>query len=267
MASKKYLVQRGSGKLGLSKSPNKYETLYKGISSKINAAASSEFRSFLPGDIVFGPIDTGSITSTTTTTTTTLAPSSSTTTTTTLAPSSSTTTSTTSTTTTAAPSTTTTSTTSTTTTAAPSTTTTTTIAPNTFNVSNDGSSAYIINGSSNPTLSITEGQTYTFNINASGHPFWIKTVNSTGTGNAYNSGVTNNGTDNGTITFIVPYDAPSTLYYNCQFHSSMAGIINVIDVPITTTSTTTTTTTELVDYMVTETNDQIITEDNNNIIT
>ena len=83
----------------------------------------------------------------------------------------------------------------------------------------------------NPTLTLVEGETYTFNIQALGHPFWIKTVISTGTENAYNSGVTNNGIANGTITFTVPYDAPSTLYYNCQFHSSMAGKINIIDVP------------------------------------
>ena len=113
----------------------------------------------------------------------------------------------------------------------PTPTPTSTTDPNTFNVTNDGSSNYLINGQSDPTLTLTEGQTYTFNVNASGHPFWIKTVSSTGTGNSYNSGVTNNGTDNGTITFVVPYDAPSTLYYNCQFHSSMAGIINITDVP------------------------------------
>jgi plastocyanin len=128
-------------------------------------------------------------------------------------------------------------TTTTTTTLAPTTTTTTTVEPNTFNVTANGSSNYVINGSSNPTLSIIEGQAYTFNINAVGHPFWIKTVSSTGTGNAYSSGVTNNGTDNGTITFVVPYDAPSTLYYNCQYHSGMAGTINVTDVPTTTTTT------------------------------
>jgi hypothetical protein len=126
---------------------------------------------------------------------------------------------------------------------ATTTTTTTTAAPNTFNVTANGSANYVINGSSNPTLSITEGQTYTFNINASGHPFWIKTVSSTGTGNAYSSGITNNGTDNGTITFVVPYDAPSTLYYNCQLHSAMAGTINVTDVPTTTTTTEPPTTT------------------------
>ena len=83
----------------------------------------------------------------------------------------------------------------------------------------------------NPTLTLVEGETYTFNIQALGHPFWIKTVSSTGTENAYNNGVTNNGIANGTITFTVPYDAPSTLYYNCQFHSSMAGEINIINVP------------------------------------
>jgi hypothetical protein len=110
-----------------------------------------------------------------------------------------------------------------------------------FNVTNNGSVNYVINGAENPPLELMEGQTYTFNINAVGHPFWIKTVSSTGTGDAYNSGVTNNGTDNGTISFVVPYDVPSTLYYNCQFHIGMAGTIAVEDVliPITTTTTTT----------------------------
>jgi len=117
----------------------------------------------------------------------------------------------------------------TTTTTTPSaTTTTTTIPPNTYNVTNNGSGNYLINGSSNPTLSLIAGQTYTFNINAVGHRFWIKTNLSTGTGNSYNNGVTNNGTDNGTITFVVPYDAQATLYYNCQLHSSMAGNIGII---------------------------------------
>jgi hypothetical protein len=127
-------------------------------------------------------------------------------------------------------------------TSSPTNTPTSTIPLNTFNVTANGSSAYIINGQSNPTLSITEGQTYTFNVNASGHPFWIKTVSSTGTGNAYNDGVTNNGVAVGTITFVVPYTAPSILYYNCQFHASMAGTINVIDVPTSTPTTTPTST-------------------------
>jgi hypothetical protein len=140
---------------------------------------------------------------TTTTTTTTVAPTS-TTTTTTVAP-----------------------TTTTTSTAAPTTTTTTTsgIVPSRYEVSAEGMGAYIINGAANPTLSLVEGEVYTFIINAPGHPFWIKTVSSTGTGNQYNTGVTNNGTDSGTITFAVQAGAPSTLYYNCQYHSGMAGTI------------------------------------------
>jgi hypothetical protein len=118
-------------------------------------------------------------------------------------------------------------TTTTTTAAEPTTTTTTTagIVPSRYEVSAEGLSAYIINEATNPTLELVEGEVYTFVINAPGHPFWIKTVNSTGTGNQYNTGVTNNGTDNGTITFAVPVGAPSILYYNCQFHAAMAGII------------------------------------------
>ena len=75
------------------------------------------------------------------------------------------------------------------------------------------------------------GFTYEFDVNASGHPFWIQTVPAPySSGNVYNSGVTNNGAQVGKITFAVPYDAPSTLYYVCQFHSSMTGTININDV-------------------------------------
>ena len=66
-------------------------------------------------------------------------------------------------------------------------------------------------------------------MNVSGHPFYIKTVQETGSGNAYNNGVTNNGAVNGTITFTVPNDAPNTLFYNCEFHSPQTGIITIIN--------------------------------------
>ena len=97
----------------------------------------------------------------------------------------------------------------------------------TYTVTNNGSSNYVIGGNSNPTLNLLRGYTYTFIINASGHPFWIKTALTTGTGNAFNTGVTNNGTDVGTITFVVPNNAPDILYYVCQYHSSMQGQINI----------------------------------------
>jgi len=82
---------------------------------------------------------------------------------------------------------------------------------------------------SNPNIDVKRGLTYAFNISSAGHPFWIKTNVNTGTGNAYSTGITNNGIDNGTLTFTVPFDAPSVLYYVCQFHDSMVGVINCLD--------------------------------------
>jgi hypothetical protein len=103
-----------------------------------------------------------------------------------------------------------------------------------FTVTASGSTAYVFDGSgtisdSNPTLYLTRGQTYDFDVDATGHPFYIKTVSGTGTGNAYSDGVTNNGTESGTVTFTVQMDAPDTLYYNCANHSAMAGTIYVLD--------------------------------------
>src|SRR5262245_26831386 len=100
------------------------------------------------------------------------------------------------------------------------------VASTTFQVSNNSDTSYRIDGANNPTLNLTRGETYIFNINASGHPFFIKTTNIAGTSNAFNTGVTGNGTDVGTLTFVVPLNAPASLHYNCQFHSSMNGAIN-----------------------------------------
>ena len=84
----------------------------------------------------------------------------------------------------------------------------------TFTVTNSGLN-YTINGVlNNPSISMMRGNTYRIVINAVGHPFWIQSVSG-----AYNTGVTNNGTDSGTITFEVPLDAPDTLYYVCGNHS------------------------------------------------
>ncbi len=97
-----------------------------------------------------------------------------------------------------------------------------------LNVSNDGASNYIIDSASNPTLTLERDTTYTFNLSVSGHPFWIKTAPNTGTGDQFNTGVTNNGAQTGTLTFAVDSSAPSTLYYICQFHSGMVGTINIV---------------------------------------
>jgi len=95
-----------------------------------------------------------------------------------------------------------------------------------YSVTADSSTAYTINSSLDPDLYMIRGFTYYFNVSTSGgHPFWIKTTQVTGTGSAYSTGVTNNGAADGLITFNVPLDAPSQLYYICQYHSAMVGNI------------------------------------------
>lgn len=103
-----------------------------------------------------------------------------------------------------------------------------------YDVTNVGTTAYVFNGgdlseANNPDLTLERGKTYTFTLNTSGHPFFIKTVQGNTNANAYGNGVTNNGAESGTVSFTVPMDAPNTLYYNCQFHSAMTGVITIIN--------------------------------------
>ena len=99
-------------------------------------------------------------------------------------------------------------------------------------VTASGSSAYSLSGTdlngsvsgNNATITIKAYDTITLNVNANGHPFYIKTVAGTGASNLA-SGVTNNGAQVGTITFR-PTTA-GTYYYNCEYHGSMQGTITV----------------------------------------
>ena len=104
-----------------------------------------------------------------------------------------------------------------------------------FDVTNDGSSAFLFDPSvlgisTNPDLKLIRGFTYSFRVNAIGHPFWIKTDPVTGISSSYDIGTENNGVQDGTLTFTVPNDAPSTLYYICENHSAMQGTINIVEV-------------------------------------
>jgi hypothetical protein len=89
--------------------------------------------------------------------------------------------------------------------------------------------AWSIDGVDNPTLTFCRGSTYVFAVNAPGHPFYIKTVRSSGTGNAYTDGVTGNGTTSGSVTFDVPSNAPDPLFYDCAVHLAMGGTINIVN--------------------------------------
>jgi len=107
-----------------------------------------------------------------------------------------------------------------------------------FNVTNNFASSYVIGGANNPDLVLTRGQTYTFTIDALGHPFWI--VSARGAAevnqNAVTNGVTGNGPASGTVTFVVPTNAPNLLFYQCGFHDVMGGKLIIVSpsVPSTT---------------------------------
>ena len=103
--------------------------------------------------------------------------------------------------------------------------------PISMTVINNGMTSWLIDGQSNPPLTLLRGKTYEFvmqNVSAA-HPLNINTVNSTGTANQYNDGVTNNGaTGTQTLTIVVPGNAPDSLFYNCGNHAAMSGPITVV---------------------------------------
>ena len=99
-------------------------------------------------------------------------------------------------------------------------------------VTNNGASDYVLTGTdrtsthssaNDPTVTLMIGDTINFAVNASGHPFFIKTAATTGTGDQA-SGVTNNGAENGTVSWTP--DTVGTYYYICQYHGAMVGTIN-----------------------------------------
>ncbi len=99
-----------------------------------------------------------------------------------------------------------------------------------YRVRNLRNSAYSIDSQSNPALTLARGNTYVFNLNMTGvFPFWIKTAPTTGRGDVYSSGVTRNGSNSGLVTFVVPQDAPDTLYYAAENEANMQGQLNIVD--------------------------------------
>lgn len=99
-----------------------------------------------------------------------------------------------------------------------------------YRVTNQGTSAYVIDGAPNPTLTLVRGNTYVFTLSLRGlFPFWIKTQPTQGTFDAYEQGVTGNGNATGLVTFVVPQDAPDTLYYVSQNQPNLQGTISIVD--------------------------------------
>jgi len=105
-----------------------------------------------------------------------------------------------------------------------------------FNVTNSGSDHYVFTSSgawfpapeNDPVLYLRRGETYTFNMSATGHPLYIKTIAGVGTNNQYSIGVTGQGSEVSSVVFAVPMSAPSTLYYACGNHGAMGATINIV---------------------------------------
>ena len=94
---------------------------------------------------------------------------------------------------------------------------------------------YVVNGLNRPGITLTRGQTYTFqmvNLTAA-HPFYITTSSTGGAGGAgrYLNGVAPSVSvfGNQAMTFSVPMDAPDTLFYQCSVHANLGGRITIED--------------------------------------
>ena len=105
----------------------------------------------------------------------------------------------------------------------------------TLTVGNSGASHYTFTGTdstntftnaTDPTINCNVGDTLVFNVNAPGHPFYIKTSPTTGTGNQVSTGtISGQGATNGTVTWDTTGVTAGTYYYICQFHGGMVGQI------------------------------------------
>jgi hypothetical protein len=106
-------------------------------------------------------------------------------------------------------------------------------AASTINVTNQLASAYLFNGSNpNGTITLVRGQTYTFQVNATGHPFHITTAPGLPVQDSTDPGISGNGTASGPVTFAVSSSTVSQLAYQCGVHTAMFGTILVVNPPL-----------------------------------
>ena len=99
-----------------------------------------------------------------------------------------------------------------------------------YTVTNNGNVDYVFSGDAtgnDPSITATVGNILEFNVNAPGHPFWIKTAALTGTQSAVTTGVTNNGDGTGVVTWDTKDIPPGTYYYICEYHNNMVGTITL----------------------------------------
>jgi hypothetical protein len=107
-----------------------------------------------------------------------------------------------------------------------------------YTITNINSSSYAFDGvADNPTIKLFRGETYKFYVSASeatgpdNYPFFIRTQPISGITDSYDymNGVINNGDSVGNITFEVPYNAPSKLYYVADNSENMIGTFDIVN--------------------------------------
>ena len=92
--------------------------------------------------------------------------------------------------------------------------------------------AYELSGAvtgQNADIEITKGEVLKFQLDTSGHPFWIKTVKGANKDNGVSSGIS--GVGQGNTSGVLIWDTTDIMegiyYYQCQFHEKMFGGIIV----------------------------------------
>ena len=92
------------------------------------------------------------------------------------------------------------------------------------------SGGYLIGGVKNPDIVVRRGSTYIFDLQIPGHPFHLQTSGpGFSSANRFTAGFSGSGKISGRFVWTVPASAPDQLYYQCQFHRAMHGLITVLD--------------------------------------
>jgi hypothetical protein len=94
-----------------------------------------------------------------------------------------------------------------------------------YQIFNSGTGGYLVNGVLNGPITLTPGKPHRISVQAPGHPFWFQTsYGAYNQANVYETGIEGSGTDAGQIVILLPSSAPQ-LYYACQFHETMKGVV------------------------------------------
>tara|TARA_Y100000389_G_scaffold160665_1_gene162909 strand:+ start:15715 stop:22326 length:6612 start_codon:yes stop_codon:yes gene_type:complete len=98
-----------------------------------------------------------------------------------------------------------------------------------------GSGSFYIDSVEKPTLTLSKGQTYIFDMTSatlSGHNLHFSTVATDGVGNHFTTGVSTSGTPGSFgayVMIVVPDTADATIYYYCSNHNGMGGELSIVN--------------------------------------